>query len=397
MILKINKEFQSLIPPLSIEEYQQLEKNIIADGCREPLVVWQGTIVDGHNRYKICTEHNIPFNIVEKQFDSEEDAIHWIILNLLGRRNTPIEIQSKGVSQDMKDTGRRTYLKISDIKIGQRVRDDYGDMESLAKSIQEHGLLHPIVVDLDYNLIAGCRRLLACERIGLKEIEAKVLENVSEKELRVLELEENIRRKDLTELEKSKNLVELAEIKERELIEKAEKEFHTESVRNVGRPKVISSLGSVADEIGVPKQSLYDAKQHVAAVDEFPPLENLPKYKAIETAKELREAPEEEREKILDFSQRKQQTLSGQKEEDFYSYMDECWKLTKKYHKAMDAFMWINADEKDFKMLGEVIQADTATSHLREVEDSISKLSRMQKFLKGVINHESNKNVREKS
>ena len=104
-------------------------------------------------------------------------------------------------------------LKISEIKIGQRVRDEYGDMEELAKSIQEHGLLHPIVVDSDHNLIAGCRRLLACERIGMKEIETKVLEDISEKELRVLELEENIRRKDLTELEKSKNLVELAEIK----------------------------------------------------------------------------------------------------------------------------------------------------------------------------------------
>ena len=93
-------------------------------------------------------------------------------------------------------------LKIKDVKIGQRVRDEYGDMQALAESIQEHGLLHPIVVDSDYNLIAGCRRLLACERIGKKEIEAKVLEDISEKELRVLELEENIRRKDLTELEK---------------------------------------------------------------------------------------------------------------------------------------------------------------------------------------------------
>lgn len=78
-------------------------------------------------------------------------------------------------------------LKIIDVKIGQRIRDDFGDMEALAESIREHGLLHPIVVDSEYNLIAGCRRLLACERIGLKEIEAKVLEVVSEKELRIPE------------------------------------------------------------------------------------------------------------------------------------------------------------------------------------------------------------------
>lgn len=285
-------------------------------------------------------------------------------------------------------------LKTSEVHIGQRARDEYGDMESLANSIKEHGLLHPIVVDSNYNLIAGCRRLLACERIGLKEIEAKVLEDISEKELRVLELEENIRRKDLTELEKSKNLVKLAEIKERELKERTENEFCTDSVRKIGRPKEAASLGSIASEIGIPKQSLYDAQQHVKAVEEYPELEEIPKYKAIETAKELREAPPENREKILDFAQRKAQTPSGQKEENFYSYMDECGRVTKKYHKALYTFLDINADEKDFKMLSEVVGSETATSYLREIEDSIDKLTRLRKFMRGVIEHEKNSNLR---
>ena len=303
-------------------------------------------------------------------------------------------------------------LKIKDVKIGQRVRDEYGDMQALADSIREHGLLHPIVVDSDYNLIAGCRRLLACERIGLREIEAKVLEDISEKELRILELEENIRRKDLTELEKSKNLVELAEIKEQELKEKVKvftesvktneetnctesvhlnnpnsQEFCTDSVRNVGRPKIPTSIGSIADEIGVPKQSLYDAKQHVKAVEEFPPLENLPKYQAIETAKELRKALPEEQEKILDFASRKSQLPEVQKEENFYSYMDECGKITKKYHKALYAFLELNADEKDFKMMSEIIIPQTAESYLREIEDTMNKLSRVRNFMKEVTEH----------
>lgn len=103
----------------------------------------------------------------------------------------------------------------------------------------------------------------------------------------------------------SKNLVELTEIKEQELKAKAKQEFHTDSVQNIGRPKILTSIGSVANEIGIPKQSLYDAKQHVAAVEEFPPLENLPKYQAIQTAKELRKAPPEAQDKILDFAQKK--------------------------------------------------------------------------------------------
>lgn len=285
-------------------------------------------------------------------------------------------------------------LKISDVKIGQRVRDEYGDIKGLADSIKEHGLLHPIVVDSDNNLIAGCRRLLACERISMKEIEAKVLEDISEKELRVLELEENIRRKDLTELEKSKNLVELAEIKEQEL---KEKEVMADSAKTNqgGRPPLSGvPLKNVAVNMGVSRETLRDAKQHVAAVEEFPELENLPKYKAIETAKELRTAPEEEHEKILDFVQRKPQTITAQKEDNFYSFIDECKKLSDKYHKAISAFMWIKADEKDFQMLSEIIIPQVAETYLRETEDSIAKLSRIRNFMKGVVVNGKNKNVR---
>ena len=85
--LKIDKEFQSLIPPLSDEEFSQLEENIKAEGCRDALVTWDGTIVDGHNRYKICQENDIPFKTEEKGFSSKEEATEWIIRNQFGRRN----------------------------------------------------------------------------------------------------------------------------------------------------------------------------------------------------------------------------------------------------------------------------------------------------------------------
>lgn len=288
-------------------------------------------------------------------------------------------------------------LKISEIKIGQRVRDEFGDMESLAESIKEHGLLHPIVVDSGHNLIAGCRRLLACERLGRTEIEVKMLSAVSEKELRILELEENIRRKDLTELEKSKNLVELAEIKEQELREKLSTESVGKYKREAHRPINPVSVQNISKELGTPVQTLKDAKQHVKAVEEFPPLEGLPKYQAIETAKELRQAPPEEQEKILDFASRKSELPSVQKDQDFYSYLNECGKVTKKYHKAICTFLDLNADEKDFKMLSEVITPQTATTYLHEAEDTISKLSRIRDFMKGVIRNGENKNVRDQS
>jgi hypothetical protein len=85
--LKIDKEFKNLIPPLTQDEYKQLWDNLVKDGCRDALIVWNGTIIDGHNRYEICTNHGIEFKTREMKFESRNDAIEWIIRNQFGRRN----------------------------------------------------------------------------------------------------------------------------------------------------------------------------------------------------------------------------------------------------------------------------------------------------------------------
>jgi len=85
--LKIKAEYKNLIRPLRHTEYLQLEENILQDGCLNPIITWNGFIVDGHNRYEICTKHNIPFKTIEKDFASNEEAIIWICANQLGRRN----------------------------------------------------------------------------------------------------------------------------------------------------------------------------------------------------------------------------------------------------------------------------------------------------------------------
>jgi len=86
-LLNIDKEFQSIIPPLSKEEYIGLKQSIIAEGCRESLIVWDNTIIDGHNRFEICTKHDIEYKTTEHNFNDRTEAICWIIDNQLGRRN----------------------------------------------------------------------------------------------------------------------------------------------------------------------------------------------------------------------------------------------------------------------------------------------------------------------
>lgn len=91
MIVNINidSEFKGLIPPLTSDERQGLERSLLAEGCRDALVLWGDTLIDGHNRFEICTRNNIPFKTVQKEFADRRSAIEWIILNQFGRRNLP--------------------------------------------------------------------------------------------------------------------------------------------------------------------------------------------------------------------------------------------------------------------------------------------------------------------
>ena len=89
---KIDAEFKALIPPLSPEEYATLEDNLVSDGrALSPLIVWDGILIDGHNRYEICTRHGLPYEIEELPQEhrpiTRSGVLVWIIQNQLGRRN----------------------------------------------------------------------------------------------------------------------------------------------------------------------------------------------------------------------------------------------------------------------------------------------------------------------
>lgn len=85
--LTILSDIEELLPPLSPEEYEGLKTLILTEGCRDSLTVWNDTIIDGHHRYAICMENNIPFETKEMEFESIDDAKLWIIRNQSSRRN----------------------------------------------------------------------------------------------------------------------------------------------------------------------------------------------------------------------------------------------------------------------------------------------------------------------
>ena len=87
--LIIDPEFKAQIPPLTEDERKQLEENILADGeILSPILVWNDTIVDGHNRYEILQNHpEIPFTVYPLTLENREQVLVWICKNQLGRRN----------------------------------------------------------------------------------------------------------------------------------------------------------------------------------------------------------------------------------------------------------------------------------------------------------------------
>src|SRR3954471_4038176 len=88
MDIVVNEDLKAYIDPLTPDECEALERSILAEGCRDALVLWGDVLVDGHNRYGICQKHGLPFQTVQNtRFQSMEDVHLWMIDQHLGRRS----------------------------------------------------------------------------------------------------------------------------------------------------------------------------------------------------------------------------------------------------------------------------------------------------------------------
>lgn len=85
--IKIESEFKYLLPPLTEEQIEALEKDIMKNGCLTPLITWQNILIDGHHRYEICIRNNIPFDLAEMEFKDKLEAMEWAWSNQKNRRN----------------------------------------------------------------------------------------------------------------------------------------------------------------------------------------------------------------------------------------------------------------------------------------------------------------------
>ena len=147
----IDKEFQSLIPPLTKDEYDGLEQSIVNEGCRDALVVWNNILVDGHNRYEICKNHSIQYKTVEREFSDRNEAKLWMMKNQLARRNLN-DIQRVAIVRKCEDAVkakakeqqiRKPIESVMEIFPEQKpiiARDELGTMAGVSGKTYEHAV-----------------------------------------------------------------------------------------------------------------------------------------------------------------------------------------------------------------------------------------------------------------
>lgn len=212
MKLNINQELKELIPKLQQEEYQLLEKSIIEEGCRDSIIVWNGTIIDGHNRYEICTRNNIPFKTQNMDFDNIEDVKEWMINNQFSRRNLPLYERA------------RLALKLKPI-YEERAKENQGIRTDILATLPESKPITPVSTRKELSIQSGVgeRTISKVEKIEEKAPE-EVKRQLSSGEISINKAYQEIKKQEKKEkLEKKKQ-----EYKER--VEQASESKHSKKV-----------------------------------------------------------------------------------------------------------------------------------------------------------------------
>lgn len=224
--ITIDEELQSLIPPLAQDEYEQLEQNILTEGCREPITLWhfhdQYILVDGHNRYNICSRHNIKYNVQLREFNSKEQAKDWMITNQLGRRNlTPLqqsylrgkryanEKKAWGGKRDQLASGHNAHLS-PDVMTSGAATPDSEPLQTAARLAGEYGVNEKTIRRdeqfaqnlerltkndnaLRWKILSGQIKAGKKTITGLSDMPAKLLKSISKKLNQTGNLEEVIK------------------------------------------------------------------------------------------------------------------------------------------------------------------------------------------------------------
>ena len=216
--LKIDPEFEKVIPPLTKNEYHQLEENILDDGrIIMPIAVWGDIIVDGHNRYRIAREYgDIPFSTTQLDFANRYEVIAWICKNQLGRRNLSDEQKTyllgkrysaeKQIEMLRDENGRFTPLGQNDptgdsVRTSERIAKEIGKSEKYVRRADEYAR----ALDLADSICPGVKKDILLGVINPTTKEVVALLKTDKQELpKLIDELRGIKKSDEDEVEETK-------------------------------------------------------------------------------------------------------------------------------------------------------------------------------------------------
>ena len=172
----IDKEFQSLIPPLAPEELQQLEENCVKDGIRDALIVWKqpdgnDILIDGHNRWNISVKHGgIPFQIKRMEFPDRDAVKQWIILNQFGRRNLSAYDRSVLALKLKPLIAKKAKEKQSEAGGAVRQKSDKAAIDTKKELAKTAGVSHDTIHKVETIQNSGDKQLISDVREGRETI-----------------------------------------------------------------------------------------------------------------------------------------------------------------------------------------------------------------------------------
>jgi len=248
-------EFESLIPALQNHEKEQLEENILAEGCREALLLWKNeenyVLIDGHNRYEICQKHGIDFKIVVKDFESMEAAKSFMINNQLGRRNLTPEQMSylRGKRYESEKliqggTGANQYKKLT----AQEENGKYANFAHLHNTQERLAQEHQV-----------SKRTIMNDALFAKAID-KIGEVNPELKRNILSGKSKITKSQVQELAKMENLPSL------ETIEDLETLFQTDKTKVSELDKVKNQLEKILKFKTFSKQEKQELMNYIESI-----------------------------------------------------------------------------------------------------------------------------------
>lgn len=244
MNIKIKEEFKQLIPPLTTEEYKQLEANCIEEGIREKILVWNEYIIDGHNRYEIAQNNNLEFKTESKSFNSEDEVKEWMILNQFGRRNLS-NYQRSVLALQLEDVFR---AKAKENQAIQYKGNSLSQISAEVKPIDTRKELSKVAA-VSHDTIAKVKKIQekAPEEIKAKLATGEVSINAAYKEIKKEEKKE----------ERDKKIEEVKQKIENENLASIDKKYH---VIAIDPPWAYNEKGGFSSDD-------YDAQNNRGAVD----------------------------------------------------------------------------------------------------------------------------------